>query len=80
MKCPRCGKEMTFDEHRKYPIMMCYDCGYVEGRNIGQTDKGKVTNFEHLKTLNFNELTAFLAAGLGLSEEKVADWLDDWAE
>ena len=30
MKCPRCGSEMTLDTHRKYPVNMCYECGYNE--------------------------------------------------
>ena len=76
MKCPRCGSEMTLDSHRKIPLQMCYECGYIEGRNADQAITGK-TNFERLKALNFNEMTVFLAAGLGLEERKVADWLDD---
>ncbi len=80
MKCPRCGNEMVYDFHRKYPIMMCYSCGYAEGRKMEQTDNKNVTNFEHMRSLNFNELTAFLSSGLGLPEEKLASWLDDLAE
>ncbi len=76
MKCPRCGHEMTMDEHRKYALHMCYECGYIEGRlNEGVTRKE--TNFTHLKNLTFNEATAFIAGGLGLEPEKVADWLDN---
>lgn len=80
MKCPRCGFEMLEDAHRKYPVLMCYECGYTEGRNVEQDAKPVVTNFEHMKTLDFNELTAFLSAGLDIPEEKIADWLDDWVE
>lgn len=76
MKCPRCGNEMTLDSHRKISLQMCYNCGYIEGRDVGSIPQGK-TNFEHLKTLNFNEMAAFLAGGLGLDEEKVSGWLDD---
>lgn len=75
MKCPRCGHEMTLDNHRKYALNMCYECGYIEGRLIDKLDG--VTNFERLKSLNFNEAVALMSAGLGLEEEKVADWLDD---
>ena len=32
MKCPRCGCEMELDSHRKIPLNMCYNCGYIEGR------------------------------------------------
>ena len=35
MKCPRCGHEMTLDGHRKIDLFMCYECGYIEGRNMG---------------------------------------------
>lgn len=81
MKCPQCGNEMTLDAHRKYPLLMCYNCGYMEGRPVEKTAKPNPTNFEHMKTLNFNELTAFLSAGLGLDETRIAAWLDDeWTE
>lgn len=74
MKCPRCGSEMTLDSHRKIPLEMCYTCGYIEGRAVEEI-RGK-TNYEHMKALNFNEMAAFLAAGLGVDEGKVAEWLD----
>ena len=78
MKCPQCGNEMELDSHRKIPLKMCYNCGYIEGRNIGPKVK-KQTNYEHLKTLNFNEMVAFLSRKLNLSEERLAAWLDDEA-
>ena len=76
MKCPQCGIEMTTDSHRKIPLQMCYNCGYIEGRNIGPQTKGK-TNYEHMKGLNFNEMVAFLSESLNLPQEKVSNWLDD---
>ena len=76
MKCPRCGSEMVMDGHRKIDMYMCYECGYIEGRLIDPEKKGE-TNFERLKKLNFNEMLAFLSKGLGMDEEKLADWLDD---
>ena len=79
MKCPQCGSEMTLDSHRKIPLMMCYNCGYIEGRNIGPQVKQK-TNYEHMKNLNFNEMVAFLSGKLKMPEEKIAAWLDDTAE
>ena len=75
MKCPRCGSEMTLDSHRKYPLEMCYNCGYMEGRNMGPDENR--TNFAHLRTLNFNETVAFLSDHLGLDPEKLADWLNE---
>lgn len=81
MLCPRCGKEMVLDTHRKYPLNMCYECGYMEGRNFGtdevDPDKHIVTNFQHTKTLNFNEFAAFLSEGLDIDLEKLREWLDD---
>lgn len=74
MKCPRCGSEMTVDTHRKYAVEMCYECGYIEGRS--NDVKPGVTNFERLKSLNFNELTAFISSGLGVEADKVSAWLD----
>ena len=75
MKCPRCGSEMTLDSHRRIPLNMCYNCGYIEGRAV--EDVRGLTNYERLKSLNINEMAAFLAENLGLEESKVAEWLDD---
>ena len=74
MKCPRCGSEMTLDSHRKYPLEMCYNCGYMEGRNMGSVTN--TNNFTHMKSLNLNEAAAFLAEGLKLDPKAVIDWLD----
>lgn len=76
MKCPRCGNEMTTDSHRKIALQMCYTCGYIEGRKYDGKNNSS-TNFEHMRSLNFNEMVAFLSSGLGLDEEKVIGWLDD---
>ena len=74
MKCPRCGSEMTLDSHRKIPLNMCYNCGYIEGR--AGDDLSGTTNFEHVRGLsNINEMAVFLTAGLGLDEASVAEWL-----
>ena len=73
MKCPRCGSEMTLDSHRKIPLNMCYNCGYSEGRAVD--DMSGKTNFERLQKLNINEMAAFLAAGLNIGEDKIAEWL-----
>ena len=75
MKCPRCGSEMTLDSHRRIPLNMCYNCGYIEGRAV--EDVRGLTNYERLKSLNINEMAAFLAESLGVEESKVAEWLDD---
>ena len=74
MKCPRCGSEMELDSHRKIPLYMCYNCGYIEGR---ATEGGITvsTNYNHMDGLTLNEMAAFLSKGLDLPERKVADWL-----
>ena len=76
MKCPRCGSEMELDLHRKIPLNMCYNCGYIEGRT---TEGGQLnsTNYNHLMGLNINKTAAFISAGLGLPERQVAEWLSD---
>ena len=77
MKCPRCGAEMVLDNHRKYEAWMCYECGYMEGRNLGDNIQArKISNFERLRAMNFNEAVTFLAKGLDLKEETVSAWLD----
>ena len=81
MKCPRCGKEMVVDSHRKYDALMCYECGYMEGRNLGGDLQNRpITNFERLRSMSFNETVSFMAAELGLDETKLSAWLDDYAE
>ena len=79
MKCPRCGAEMTLDSHRKIPLNMCYECGYIEGRSM-EGGQSAETNYAHLKNLNINETAAFLAKGLAskgldVPEAAVASWL-----
>lgn len=77
MKCPRCGAEMQIDTHRKYDAWMCYECGYMEGRNLGENiQERKISNFERLRAMNFNETVTFLSKGLDLKEETVFAWLD----
>lgn len=70
---------MTLDEHRRYPLFMCYECGYMEGRNFGEGKENEESNFAKLRTLSFTETVAFLANGLKLEEEAVASFLGDSA-
>jgi hypothetical protein len=67
---------MELDVHRKIPLNMCYNCGYIEGRS---TEGGvlHLTNYNHLMGLNINETAAFLSKGLGLPEDKISAWLAD---
>lgn len=51
---------MVKDNHRKYDLMRCYACGYMEGRNMGGDVHSKfVTNQERLNGMNFNEAVFF---------------------
>ena len=79
MKCPRCGAEMTIDSHRKIPLNMCYECGYIEGRALEDVPS-QVSNYTFMKGLTPMETAALLSAGLksidvDLPEEKIAKWL-----
>lgn len=77
MKCPRCGHEMVMDSHRKIDMFMCYECGYIEGRNMGGSPiQAHTTNFERLRSMNLNETIAFMSAGLGIDENRLAAWMD----
>ncbi len=76
MKCPRCGHEMSLDEHRSYALNMCYECGYIEGTMTKEFRKG-ATNLERIQQQSFNEAVAFISAGLNVDEALVADWLDN---
>ena len=80
MKCPRCGSEMYVDDHRKYDLHMCYECGYMEGRNMGENliHDRVVTNYERLNGMNFNEAVAFMADGLGLDENTISAWFEKY--
>jgi hypothetical protein len=69
---------MTLDSHRKIPLNMCYNCGYIEGRAVDNV-RGK-TNYERMNSLNMNEMAAFLSSGLGLEESRVTDWLNSTTE
>lgn len=54
MKCPRCGKEMVMDGHRKIDLFMCYECGYIEGRNLDDgANACQATKIEHHHVFDF---------------------------
>ena len=82
MKCPRCGHEMIMDDHRKIDMFMCYDCGYIEGREVDSQppvfSSGR-TNYERLRSMNLNEAVAFISAGLQVDKAALAAWLDSAA-
>lgn len=76
MKCPCCGHEMTLDGHRKIELYMCYDCGYIEGRNVEVAPISKATNFERLRKMNMNETIAFMSSSLGIDPKHLSMWMD----
>ena len=78
MNCPRCGNEMELDFHRKIPLNMCYNCGYIEGRTIDDSQVD-ISNFDHLRTLNVKETAVFLSKGLKSRDiELSADVIETW--
>ena len=78
MICPRCGAEMTLDYHRRIPMNMCYQCGFMEGRSDDSSyNASSKTNFVHLKSLNLNETAAFISRTFSLDENEVRTWLED---
>lgn len=76
MKCPRCGKEMYLDNHRKIDLFMCYECGYIEGRKMEGSEIETPNNYQRLVNMNLNEAAAFLSQSSGIDEEKIAEWLE----
>jgi len=77
MICPRCGSKMNIDGHRKMDLYMCYDCGYIEGRNMGEAVISKeMTNFERMHKMNLNEVTAFISRNLNVDENLINAWLE----
>ena len=77
MKCPRCGNEMVLDEHRKIDLYMCYECGYIEGRNLDdETQVYHETNLEHLHSLNLSESVASIAKDLDVAENDIHSVLE----
>ncbi len=79
MKCPRCGSEMVLDSHRKIPLNMCYDCGYIEGRTLDD-EPSVPNNYVHLKKLNMDDTASFLSKGLkdkgiDVNKSTILDWL-----
>ena len=85
MNCPRCGSEMTLDYHRKIPLNMCYNCGYIEGRSIEGEDGQPVdiTNYDHLHSLNIRETAEFISdclktRGLPIGSDAVEKWLQEF--
>lgn len=60
MKCPCCGKEMVLDGHRKIDLFMCYECGYIEGRNINDMYVPKAA--AHHRRIDLKKAVALIAA------------------
>lgn len=67
---------MNLDGHRKMDMYMCYECGYIEGRNVEPVAAVNCTNYEKIGKMNLNEMAAFVSAGFGLDSKSVALWLE----
>ena len=74
MKCPKCGADMHVDEHRRYALNMCYECGYIEGR-MNDAVVGE-TNYKHMQKLSPTETASFLSKGLNVDLKIVNAFLD----
>ena len=78
MKCPKCGADMVVDNHRRYPIEMCYQCGYMEGQNIEIDNSMRITVIQTINRMNEDELALFLTQCdfVGSTQKEVRKWLD----
>lgn len=76
MKCPCCGHEMEMDGHRKIDLMMCYECGYIEGRRVEPVLRHSKTNFERLHELDLHDTVELLSQGLHLDERQLTHLLE----
>ena len=79
MKCPRCGSEMVLDSHRKIPLNMCYECGFIEGRSL-ENEPPIRNNYMALKGLNMDETVSVLSDlmkrnGVQVKPQAIYDWL-----
>ena len=64
MKCPCCGSKMEMDSHTKIDRFMCFDCGYSEGRRMGNVPHVTYSfkNKTHVKVYGDNKFARFMAA------------------
>ena len=79
MKCPRCGSEMVLDSHRKIPLNMCYECGFIEGRSL-EDEPPIRNNYMALKEQNLDGTVLILSKllqrhGIQTEPQSVYDWL-----
>lgn len=69
---------MVVDNHRRYPIEMCYQCGYMEGQNIEIDNSMKITVIQTIHKMNEDSLALFLTQCdfKGATETEIRAWLD----
>lgn len=69
---------MVVDNHRRYPIEMCYQCGYMEGQNIEIDNSMKITVIQTIHKMNEDSLALFLTQCdfKGATEAEIRAWLD----
>ena len=79
MKCPKCGADMVTDNHRRYPVEMCYYCGYMEGQNIEIDNSMKITAIQSFGRMNCDSLALFLMQCdfKGGTQKDIRKWLDE---
>ena len=78
MKCPKCGADMVVTNHRRYPMWMCYYCGYMEGRNMEIDNSMRITVAQTFNRMNEDDMALFLSQCdfKGASFEDVRAWMD----
>lgn len=82
-KCPKCGGDLVFDNHRRYPVEMCYQCGYMDGQKVtGQIfeidNSEKLTVMQGIYRMGKGSLALFLTQCdfKGALESDIREWLD----
>jgi len=62
MVCPCCGHKMEMDSHRKIDMFMCYECGYIEGRRMGNVAPVNYSfkTEHHPKVYGHNKFSRFM--------------------
>ena len=79
MKCPKCGADMVTDNHRRYPVEMCYYCGYIEGMNVEIDNSMRITAIQTFNRMNCDSMALFLSQCdfKGGTQEDIRKWLDE---
>ena len=70
--CDKCSYQNDCFDENQCPFNVMEDSHKTEGETA---DSNAIKNFEYLKTLEFNDMAAFLATGLGGNADDIEAWL-----